>query len=234
MVSFGKEIKTLVIRVDSSTRIGSGHLMRCRTLAEELKERGADVHFVCRRHSGNLNELLRDTFSVYELPSPSIDTHNVADDDYAAWLGIIQEEDAADTIATLQGWRPDWLVVDHYSLDKRWETALRPYVRRIMVIDDLANRTHDCDLLLDQNFYLGMENRYNNLVPSHCQLLLGPKYALLRPEFRKARKTLRIRDGKVQRIFVFFGGTDPTNETTKVIQALKTLELEFIVDVVLQ
>ena len=222
----------IAIRTDASLRIGSGHLMRCRTLAEELKLRGADVHFVCRSHSGNLNELLQDTFTVHELSPPSMDTHNAADEDYAAWLGVRQEEDAADTIAALQGWRPDWLVVDHYSLDKTWENVLRPYAGRIMVIDDLANRVHDCDLLLDQNFYTDMDTRYTNLVPCSCQLLLGPKHALLRPEFREARKNLRIRDGKVQQIFVFFGGADPTNETAKVIQALKTLELECIVDVV--
>jgi UDP-2,4-diacetamido-2,4,6-trideoxy-beta-L-altropyranose hydrolase len=222
----------IVFRVDSSVRIGSGHLMRCRTLAEELKQRGAEVHFICRRHSGNLIELLRETFPLHELPPPPVDTQNASDEDYAAWLGVSQVQDAADTIAALQGERPDWLIVDHYSLDKSWETALRPHIGRIMVIDDLANRAHDCDLLLDQNLYADMETRYTDLVPSHCQLLLGPKYALLRPEFREARKNLRTRDGTVKRILVFFGGTDPTNETAKVIQALKLLELDCTVDVV--
>lgn len=222
----------IVFRVDSSVRIGSGHLMRCRTLAEELKQRGAEVHFICRRHSGNFFELLRETFPLHELPPPLVDTQNASDEDYAAWLGVSQVQDAAETIAVLQGECPDWLIVDHYGLDKTWETALRPYVERIMVIDDLANRIHDCDLLLDQNLYADMETRYTDLVPSHCQLLLGPKYALLRPEFREARKNLRTRDGTVKRILVFFGGTDPTNETTKVIQALKELELDCIVDVV--
>lgn len=219
-------------RVDSSVRIGSGHLMRCHTLAEELKQHGADVHFICRRYSGDLIDLLRGTFPVQELSSAPMDRQSVSDKDYAAWLGVSQEEDAADTIVMLRDRRPDWIIVDHYGLDKGWETALRPYVKHIMVIDDLANRSHDCDLLLDQNFYLNMEDRYPGLVPSHCRLLLGPKYALLRPEFHNARKNLRIRDGTVKRILVFFGGADLTNETIKTIHALKTLDLVCVVDVV--
>jgi UDP-2,4-diacetamido-2,4,6-trideoxy-beta-L-altropyranose hydrolase len=124
-------------------------------------------------------------------------------------------------------------VVDHYALDEKWEGYLRPYVKKIMVIDDLADRAHDCDLLLDQNFYENLESRYNDLVPPQCKKLLGPKYALLRPEFRKARKNLRKRDGHVKRIMIFFGGSDPTNETTKALEAVRMLNRpDIAVDVV--
>src|SRR5690606_26558309 len=120
-----------------------------------------------------------------------------------------------------------------YSIDIQWELKLRTYVNRIMVIDDLANRRHDCDLLLDQNLYENMEQRYMGLVPETCKLLLGPRYALLRPEFREARKKLRPRDGTVRRILIFFGGTDPTNETLKAIEAVRLLNCSDIeVDVV--
>ncbi len=125
------------------------------------------------------------------------------------------------------------LVVDSYALDSKWEKYLRPYVNKIMVVDDLANRPHDCDLLLDQNYYKNLENRYDGLVPSHCRKLLGPKYVLLRPEFHEAKKNLRKRDGKVRRILVFFGGSDPTNETVKALEAIKSLNRpEIAVDVV--
>ena len=92
-----------------------------------------------------------------------------------------------------------------------------------MVIDDLANRQHDCDILLDQNFYLNKESRYQGLVPEHCQLLLGPKYALLREEFFQVRKSMRVRDGQLRNILVFYGGVDATDETSKAIQALQNL-----------
>ncbi len=125
------------------------------------------------------------------------------------------------------------LVVDHYALDAEWERFLRPSVDRILVIDDLADRPHDCDFLLDQNFYLGMERRYEGLAPPGCRQFLGPEFALLRPEFKKARRKLRRRKGKIRRLLVFFGGTDPGNETAKVLAALALLNRpELKVDVV--
>jgi UDP-2,4-diacetamido-2,4,6-trideoxy-beta-L-altropyranose hydrolase len=124
-------------------------------------------------------------------------------------------------------------VVDHYALDAIWESVLRTASKKIMVIDDLANRQHDCDLLLDQNYYINLEQRYKGLVPEHCITLLGPGYVLLRPEFGEARKRLRVRDGKVSRILVFLGGSDPSNITGKILDVLKQLSLqEITIDVV--
>lgn len=114
-------------------------------------------------------------------------------------------------------------MVDHYSLDEKWEKQIRPFTKEVMVIDDLANRPHDCDLLLDQNYYLNMGSRYNGLVPSHAKLLLGPQHVLLREEFKEARKYIKPFNGKVERLFIFFGGSDPTNETEKVLRAIKPL-----------
>jgi UDP-2,4-diacetamido-2,4,6-trideoxy-beta-L-altropyranose hydrolase len=90
-----------------------------------------------------------------------------------------------------------------------------------MVIDDLADRAHDCDLLLDQNYYRDAESRYNVLVPDHCRCFLGPRFALLRREFREMRKQTVPRPGRIQRLFIFFGGTDPTGETLKALAALR-------------
>jgi UDP-2,4-diacetamido-2,4,6-trideoxy-beta-L-altropyranose hydrolase len=102
-----------------------------------------------------------------------------------------------------------------------------------MAIDDIANRRHDCDLLLDQNVLSGTDSGYLDLIPRHCRLLLGPHYAMLRPEFAKARANLSQRDGDLKRIFVFFGGSDPTNETTKAIEGLLQLDRpNLIIDVV--
>ena len=70
--------------------------------------------------------------------------------------------------------KPSWVLVDHRDLDIRWETILRECVERIIVIDDLANKKHDCDLLIDQNLYEEMDKRYINLVPlTHIHAFLG-------------------------------------------------------------
>jgi UDP-2,4-diacetamido-2,4,6-trideoxy-beta-L-altropyranose hydrolase len=141
---------------------------------------------------------------------------------HAAWLGADWAQDAEQTKLGLHGIAPDWLIVDHYGIDARWERALRPYVGKIMVIDDLADREHDCDLLLDQNLQ-SRPNRYQGLVPETCRLLLGPRYALLRPQFSEARKRLRARDGRVRRILVAFGGVDAQGATLLSLEAIARL-----------
>lgn len=199
--------------------------MRCLTLADELRQRGAEVFFVCREHSGNLVEVLQSKgYAVHCLPSPDGGfTRRENDAVHSAWLGVPWEQDAMETAAVLGMSHFDWLVVDHYALDLRWERKLRPRVGKIMVIDDLADRPHDCELLLDQNLYKDMYTRYNRLVPEFCMVLAGPSHALLRPEFVEARSNLPTRDGKVGRILIFFGGIDLENETEKAMAALKLL-----------
>lgn len=225
----------VVFRTDSSIQIGSGHVMRCLTLADELRRHGADVMFVCREHPGNLIGIIEGKgYQVVRLQPPE-DGYAPAPEDvaHAGWLGVSWRQDAVDTIKCLGEERPHWLVVDNYALARPWEEVLRSHVGKIMVIDDLADRPHDCDLLLDQNLYEDMATRYDTLVPGNCIKLIGPRNALLRPEFLSARKNLRQREGQVRRVLVFFGGVDPTNETEKALQALASIsDRSFDVDVV--
>lgn len=201
--------------------------MRCLTLADMLRRQGASVQFVCREHPGNLCDWIQETkFPVYRLPfSPHRHFTDTRPDE--RWLGETSETDAGQTAEWIrtQFHEIDLLVVDHYSIDFRWEQRLRPVAKKIMVIDDLANRAHDCDLLLDQNLYDRMEERYKGLIPDSCVTLLGPRHVLLREEFHAARPKARVRDGTVRRLFVFFGGSDPTNETEKALEALSLLNL---------
>jgi UDP-2,4-diacetamido-2,4,6-trideoxy-beta-L-altropyranose hydrolase len=118
-------------------------------------------------------------------------------------------------------------------LDERWERAVRGSCKKLMVIDDLADRQHDSDMLLDQNYYADMQTRYVSKVPSHCQLLLGPRYALLRKEFRTLREKVKVRAGDVKKILVFFGGVDADNYTSLAMQALVELNIKQQVDVVI-
>ena len=229
-----------IIRTDASVQIGTGHVMRCLTLADELRGRGTEAIFVCREFDGNLCGYIEEKgYIVHRLPVSDAteqgDQNVETSLKHAAWLGTDWQTDARQVGEIIKGFEnpSDWLVVDHYALDERWEGYLRPYVKKIMVIDDLADRAHECDLLLDQNFYENLESRYNGLVPAWCKKLLGPKYALLRPEFMEARKNLRKRDGHVKRIMIFFGGSGPTNETAKVLEAIRMLNRpDIAVDVV--
>lgn len=221
-----------VIRTDASTSIGSGHVMRCLTLAYRLKkEKNAKVVFVMRVLPGNLIGVVeKQGFEVLKL-LPANQKYSL--NGYGLWLTVPMEVDARQTIDLLQLYLQehgcdvvDRLIVDSYALDEQWERMLHPYCREIMVIDDLANRRHDCDILLDQNFYLNKDARYAGLVPEHCKMLLGPEHALLREEFYEAKKHLRKRDGNIKNILVFYGGSDLTNETEKAIKALVQLHDE--------
>jgi UDP-2,4-diacetamido-2,4,6-trideoxy-beta-L-altropyranose hydrolase len=200
------------IRVDSSTLLGAGHVMRCLALAHDLSKTGAHVSFICRQLPGNLISTIKGQgFHVWQLEP--------------------DQDDATQTYSYIKNaTSPDWLVVDHYHLDHHWERKVRPLVKKILVIDDLANRAHDCDRLLDQNLYPDPGNRYKGLVSSEACLWLGPKYLLLRDEFQQIRP--RTREASLKRILISFGGTDPTNETLKALQALAELKLSFHVDVV--
>jgi len=226
----------VVFRVDASNRIGSGHVMRCKTLAEELQRRGAEIIFICREHNGNLIQFLRQLgFSVESLPAIGSYTKNNDLSDFNEWLNIDSAIDAHETIEALSDFNPDWLVVDHYGIDSNWEEKLKIHVKSILVIDDLANRKHDCDILLDQNWFGGETNaRYIKLLPEHCLTLLGPRYALLPPVYPLIRSGLSCRDGKINRALIFMGGVDSGNQTIQALKALCHPELKYIaVDVVI-
>ncbi|HEY9766310.1 MAG TPA: UDP-2,4-diacetamido-2,4,6-trideoxy-beta-L-altropyranose hydrolase [Chroococcales cyanobacterium] len=195
-----------VFRVDSSISIGQGHFVRCLTLANELRRLGGEVSFITARSEGSISFLAeRRGFRVCYLPGRDL------------------EEDALQASEFLRQGAIDWLVVDHYGLDQAWEVAQRPFCRHLMVIDDLANRPHACDLLLDQNLVDEAAVRYDRWVPKDCLRLLGPPYALLRPEFRRERESLGQRTGRLRRVLIFYGGGDPSNETEKAIRAFSRL-----------
>jgi UDP-2,4-diacetamido-2,4,6-trideoxy-beta-L-altropyranose hydrolase len=229
----------VAFRVDASQQMGSGHVMRCLTLADALRAQGAQCRFICREHPGNLIETIQQRgYTVNSLLAGvlhtqiaiNIDSHQV---DYsgqalahAAWLGCTWQADATDTAAVLAYLQPDWLVVDHYALDHRWETALAPHHKKLMVIDDLADRTHQCNLLLDQN--LGRQPQdYAGLVPPVCQVLTGPQYALLRPEFAalRAYSLQRRQTSGLKHLLITMGGVDQPNATGQTLQALKNCPL---------
>jgi UDP-2,4-diacetamido-2,4,6-trideoxy-beta-L-altropyranose hydrolase len=206
------------VRVDASLELGTGHVMRCLTLAGMLRARGARILFICREHPGHLCDLIQQRgFEVRRLPASAADAEGT--------LGATWQDDADQSSAAVRSWRGtvDLLVVDHYGIDRDWEEALRGVAARVLVMDDLADRPHSCDVLLDQGLHDAPGERYAGLVDASTRVFVGPCYAMLRPEFD--RFVARQRDG-LQRALVFFGGTDPSGETLKVLAALRTLASE--------
>jgi UDP-2,4-diacetamido-2,4,6-trideoxy-beta-L-altropyranose hydrolase len=211
----------VIFRVDSSIEIGSGHILRCITLAIALRDRGVDCHFVSRNHQGNLiAEIKNAGFSLITLPELRISDNNQSEK-YAHWLGTDWKTDAEQTLGALGNTKFDWLIVDHYAIDHRWERAMKSIYQKIMVIDDLADREHNCDVLLDQN--LGATKKsYRKLIPKDCKTLIGPDFALLRPEFSIHREESLNRRSKpeLKNILISFGGMDPSNETAGILNQI--------------
>lgn len=217
--------KKILIRADASLLIGTGHVMRCLSLANHLKSMGAECYFAIRLHVGHLRDkilehghfclLLEKTYSAKETTG-----------DYSDWLGCTQLQDANETIGMLNNLKVDLCVVDHYALDSEWENRLKEKVKKIIVIDDLANRTHNCDILIDQNAGRIAEN-YRSLTTESCNLLLGTKYALLREEFSALRDFSLSRriNSKISSVLISMGGVDSTNATQDVLSALGSSKL---------
>lgn len=193
----------VLFRTDASVTLGSGHVMRCLTLAKALTQQGANCYFICRKINGNLIDFIRQQgFTVLVLP---------------AQLNS-EQEDAHQTLVQLQ--QPyQLLVLDHYELGYAFCQRLRQRCKTVLVIDDLANRSHDCDLLLDQNLLPNADARYTALVPPNCKQLLGPHYALLRDEFYQTSASRQQ-----NHILVSFGGSDEHNLTALAINAIKQLK----------
>jgi UDP-2,4-diacetamido-2,4,6-trideoxy-beta-L-altropyranose hydrolase len=207
--------------------------MRCLTLAEALRKEGAEVEFICRAHDGNLLKRIEDQgFKAYVLPkgdskSRSFKQQAREGELYGElWLGATQQQDAEWCKSLLDEIKPDWLVVDHYALDETWEQLLSGRNWKLMVIDDLANRKHRCDLLLDQT-YGRKEADYGCCVQEDTQLLLGSEYALLRPEFSEWRAFSIKRRAKpeLKKLLINMGGVDSDNVTSDVLEALKECTL---------
>lgn len=206
----------VAIRADASRLIGSGHWVRCLSLAQALRAQAADVVLATRDVPPHLAAQAA-AAGVALLPLPGrTDARTSAEDVFPA---DVQQQDIDDLRQALAGGpRCDWIVVDHYGLDARWEAQAATLAPHVMAIDDLA-RVHQCALLLDQNFYLDAGARYDGRVPADCTLLLGPRFALLRPAFAAARAAVAPRDGPVRRLHIFLGGMDRDNVTEWVLRA---------------
>ncbi len=212
--------KIIFIRVDSSTKIGYGHLIRCLALADTLKK-SFKINFICTNLNGNLiSQICKKNFEVFRFNTKS--------------QRINVKKDAEKTISIIKKHRnkKSLLILDSYILSQEWENCVRPYVKRLIVIDDLMDRKHSCDLIIDQNLHTQMNSLYTNSVPKNCVKLLGPDYAILRNQFIAQRKYAKIRSLPIKNILVSFGGSDNENHTLHALTSLKKLNSDVNVNVV--
>lgn len=200
-----------VFRVDASDKIGGGHIMRCLSLAAGLTDAGWDCGFACNKQALSLAQgLRRHDNLIVPVADPS-------------------------TAAMMEKWKKPWdiAVVDHYDLGEDFEKSLRKRARRILAIDDMNTRLHHCDILIDQTLDRTPED-YKGLVPRDSILLLGPSYALLRPEFAEARigRTKRKTNSRLTKIVIGFGLSDPDNLSLLALEAIRETGLDLSVDVI--
>ena len=170
-----------------------------------------NVYFISKEIKGNIIKNIENNgYKVFTLDSKAIKSPK------HRW-----KIDAAKTTKIIQRFKNEknLLLVDNYELSKMWETSLKPVVDKIIVIDDFSNRSHNCNLFIDQNLHT--KNKESNKKNSkNCKKLLGPKYALLRKEFVEGRRTVKRRSGKINRVLILFGGSDEKNQTLKVIKKI--------------
>ncbi|MFN3826421.1 MAG: UDP-2,4-diacetamido-2,4,6-trideoxy-beta-L-altropyranose hydrolase [Micavibrio sp.] len=191
-------------RFYASSWRGAGHAMRCMTLARVLQKSGWDCLFVTEQES------------------------------YDFFPGLQEFERVDPEKFYAHPPMHNLLIVDHYDCGYEYEHHFRPYTQCIMVIDDIANRKHDCDFIVDQAYGRHSDN-YASDVPKGCSLLMGPEYALLRDEFPDLReKSIQRRKSinRINRIFLNFGGNDQKNMILETLKELSSIGYSGAIDVV--
>ena len=212
----------VVFRVDAGLHIGTGHVMRCLTLAQLALQQGARCHFVMSDCPGHLAHAVQALgHQVTLLATGSVPNENYCP--HAKWLPRHWQEDATLTLAVVQAADCDWVVVDHYGLDAQWERVVAIDGVELLVVDDLADRHHVCDLLVDQTFGRDPET-YRSWVPATCKILAGSRFAMLRQEFAARRQDAMARraafDRNAPRVLVTMGGVDASNIAGRVLKLL--------------
>ncbi|MFP6714752.1 MAG: UDP-2,4-diacetamido-2,4,6-trideoxy-beta-L-altropyranose hydrolase [Alphaproteobacteria bacterium] len=204
-----------MFRANGGPGVGNGHIIRCLALAQGLSSLGWSTMLAA-------SEV---TFST--MPQAS---------EFDRMIHLDANMDEVKRLAGVIEGKADLLVIDDYAQDIQFEESCRIWARKILVIDDLANRHHDADYIVDPGTQ--SVTSYDSLVPRHCQRLLGPKWVLLRPEFSVERRTVLGRRqlvAPVRRILIAIGGADGRNLTPSLISAATaaTAGLNVSLDVIL-
>ena len=219
----------IAVRVDGDSFIGTGHVYRCLNLVSYIKN--ADIEFICKNIDENLKLLITEKYK-FKFNLINKNNENKITSDKKTWLNDTQKIDCEKTINIIKNKNIDWMIIDHYGIDKEWEINIKPYVKKIFVIDDYVKRKHNCDVIL--NNLLKDKNRYLNYINHNCKILNGKEYIILNKVYLQNKKLNN--NTKLKRINIFMGGTDKTNETFKIINKCNLINQElnfpFIFDVI--
>lgn len=221
-----------MFRADAHANMGIGHVMRCLTLANILSDHGVQCHFFHKKSHSKIFKLISDRHNVVEL---DYENGFTAQNEYQNWLGSSQEWDVNQCIKKSKINKYDFIVVDNYALDEKWEEDISTLSENVMVFDDLANRNHSCQLLVDSGLFNSYED-YVDLTKDRTKIFTGSDYVVLRPEFLKARSTIEnsnIIINPILKILVNFGGTDPDKLTLIALDALSHINPKLHVDVII-
>ncbi len=203
----------LFVRVDVSSSIGTGHFFRCLALSQNLKSNFNEIIFLINKSSLKITKILEKNKFKFLYLSENLNNDKSIIEFFTNTLKDYSTHN-------------NFILIDNYSIDFTMESHIRHLFQKIIVIDDLANRKHDCDLLIDQNYYENFENRYDFILSKNTVKLLGPKYAIIRDEFKEIPKKQFQTDSKIKNILISFGGVDPTNECTKALKSIMSLQFE--------
>lgn len=221
------------LRADSSLSIGSGHIIRCLNLATALRMIGAQCVFISKNHRGNIISRIEHSGFLAEVIPVSEEPNNYVRNE-KDWLNGSQTEDAKQFLSFIKRKDevPDIVIVDHYSLDSEWEIIIKKEFpsAKLVVIDDLCNRPHYCDLLIDQT-YQRSEIEYADLNCNAGNVLAGTKYALLNPAFSRLRNQSianKMHLESPQKLMITMGGVDANNITGKILRYLDEMNFENI------
>ncbi|HDR2456737.1 UDP-2,4-diacetamido-2,4,6-trideoxy-beta-L-altropyranose hydrolase [Enterobacter ludwigii] len=221
------------LRADSSLSIGSGHIIRCLNLAKALKKAGAHCIFISKNHHGNiLGKITQGNFPLKVIPV--LDRTGIYVRDEKSWLDGNQSDDAEQFVSLVSEscLFPDIIIVDHYSLDREWETIVKARFPEsyLVVIDDLCNRPHCGDLLIDQT-YQRTAKEYLNLNGNDGNILAGTKFALIHPIFAQLRNQSVSRKANItlpKKLMLTMGGVDAQNITGKILDFLEQVDFDNI------
>lgn len=193
-------MQNILFRADSSSTLGTGHIMRDLVLAGQFEE--ANIIFATQALDGNINHKIEEKNYPIEI------LHSNA----------IQELDALIKKRAI-----DMIIIDHYGIDLAFEKQLKTQNPQLKILSfDDTYEKHCCDILLNHNFSADPE-RYQGLLPEHCELRCGSQYTLLREEFtiEKQKGRQNSNDPDSLKVFIGMGGADHSNLNVKILDVLK-------------
>jgi len=203
-------MKRIIFRVDSSYEIGLGHLNRCLNFAEYLKKKNYEIIFLCRKLEGNSNYLVRKKFKIIEIENKTVRYKK-------KWLHVDYDTEISDLRKVLAKFSKSILFIDHYGIDHIVEINVKHLVKKIVTISDVPGRKHVADILVDPN-YKRKNDDYANFVGKGCKVYTGINFNFLSENFKKFREqSLKKRNNKLKNILIYFGGSDQTNLTYKIL-----------------